>query len=201
MDLRSTISAAAAGDPAALNELFARNLPVLEAFIRMRVGRKVGQRESVRDIAQSVCREVVADLHGMEIRGEKEFRNWLFLEAGRKILKKARFHGQERRDVGREAAALDPEDAATLHAAYASFLTPSQIVDARDEVAAVESAIAGLPEQQRDAITLTRLMGLSTADAAKEIGVSESAVRGLIARGLARIAAIRAERGRDRTDD
>lgn len=193
MDLRSTISAAADGDRDAINALFARNLPLLEAFIRVRVGAAVARRESIRDIAQSVCREAVVDLDRFEFLGEKEFRNWLFLEAGRKILKKARFHRQERRDVGREEGAVDAEGAETLRAAYASFLTPSVCADAREEVAAIEAAIASLPEPQRDAVTMTRLLGLSTADAANELGVSESAVRGLVARGLARVAALRAQ--------
>jgi len=191
MDLRSTISAAADGDAAAINVLFERNIPLLEAFIRMRAGKAIAMRESIRDIAQSVCREAVADLGRIEIRGEKEFRNWLFLEAGRKILKKGRFHRQERRDVGREEGAFDAEEAESLRAAYASFVTPSQCVDAREEVASVEAAIAGLPEDQRDAVTMTRLLGLTTAEAAKELGVTESAVRGLVARGLARVASLR----------
>ncbi len=194
MDLRSTISAAAAGDQDAINALFARNIPLLEAFIRMRAGRAIQMRESIRDVAQSVCREAVADLGRIELRGEKEFRNWLFLEAGRKILKKARFHRQEIRDVAREEGAMDQDEAETLRAAYASFVTPSQCADARDEVRAVEEAIAELPEQQRDAVTMTRLLGMSTTDAAQELGVSESAVRGLIARGLARVAAVRSKR-------
>jgi RNA polymerase sigma-70 factor (ECF subfamily) len=194
MDLRTTISAAAAGDADALNALFERNLPLLEAFLRVRAGRALQARESIRDLAQSVCREVLGDLDKIEIRSEKEFRNYLFLEAGRKILKKARFHAQERRDARREVGSLDTDEADTLRAAYASMMTPSRCADAREEVASIESAIAELPDAQRDAITLTRLLGLSTAEAATELGVSESAVRGLIARGLARIAAQRSER-------
>ncbi|MBL8898349.1 MAG: sigma-70 family RNA polymerase sigma factor [Planctomycetes bacterium] len=196
MDLHTTISAAAAGDANALNALFERNLPLLEAFLRVRAGRALQARESIRDLAQSVCREVLGDWEKIELRSEKEFRNYLFLEAGRKILKKARFHAQERRDARREAGSLDTDEAETLRGVYASVLTPSRCADAREEVAAIEDAIAELPEAQRDAITLTRLLGLTTAEAAVELEVSESAVRGLIARGLARIAALRsAQRG------
>ena len=90
--------------------------------------------------------------------------------------------------------ALDAEEAESLRAAYASFLTPGQCADAREEVASVEAAIASLPDAQRDAITMTRLLGLSTAEAAQELGTTESAVRGLIARGLARVASLRAQR-------
>jgi DNA-directed RNA polymerase specialized sigma24 family protein len=61
-------------------------------------------------------------------------------------------------------------------------------------MASVEAAIASLSDAQRDAITMTRLLGLSTAEAAQELGTTESAVRGLIARGLARVASLRAQR-------
>ena len=191
--LGATILAAADGDPAAIDALFARNMAVLEAFIRVRAGRAVQARESIRDVAQSVCREAVADLQGFEFRGEKEFRNWLFLKAGRKLLKKARFHREAKRDLGREVAALADEEAATLHEAYACFVTPSQCADARAEVAAVEAAIAELPQAQRDAVTMTRLLGLSYGEVAAELQLTESAVRGLVARGLARVAARRGQ--------
>jgi len=194
LGLRDTIASAAAGNAEAIDALFARNMALLEAFVRVRAGAAVRARESIRDIVQSVCREAVADLDRFEFRGEKEFRNWLFLKAGCRVLKKARFHRAERRDVAREAQApaLDPDETATLHEAYACFITPSQCADARAEVAAVEAMIASLPDAQRDAVTMTRLLGMSYAEAAAEMGLSESAVRGLVARGLARVAALRA---------
>lgn len=190
-ELRETVLAAANGDREALSDLFARNLPILEAFLRLRTGRAIAARESVRDLAQSVCREAIAELDQFEFRGEKEFRNWLFLKAGNKLLKKARFHHQERRDPRREVE-LGQDDAQQLQQVYASVLTPSHCADAREEVAAVEAAIQGLPEAQREAVTMTRLLGMSYAQAATELACTESAVRGLVARGLARVAAQRA---------
>jgi RNA polymerase sigma-70 factor (ECF subfamily) len=190
--LGATIRAAASGDAAAIDALFARNLGVLEGFIRMRAGAAVRARESIRDVAQSVCAEAVADLAAFEFRGEKEFRNWLFQKAGRKLLNKVRFHREAKRDPSREAAVLDDATAGSLHEAYACFVTPSQCADARAEVAAVEAAIAELPDAQRDAVTMTRLLGMSNADVAEELSQTESAVRGLVARGLARVAALRA---------
>jgi RNA polymerase sigma-70 factor (ECF subfamily) len=189
--LRDTVAAAAGGDADALNALFARNMPVLEAYVRIRMGSAIAARESVRDVAQSVCREAIAELDRFELRGEKEFRNWLFLKAGHKLLKKARFHRRERRDAGREVP-LDAGDVRTLQEVFASAVTPSRCADAREEVAAVEAVIAELPDAQRDAVTMTRLLGMSYEQAARELDCSESAVRGLVARGLARVAARRA---------
>ena len=56
---------------------------------------------------------------------------------------------------------------------------------AKEELARFEAAVQQLPENQRDAVTMSRLMGLDYAQIAEQMGSSESAVRGLVARGLA----------------
>ena len=56
---RETVDAARSGDRAAFDTLFARNMGALRAFVRARVGGVVAQRESVDDLVQSVCREVL----------------------------------------------------------------------------------------------------------------------------------------------
>lgn len=48
------------------DSLFQRNLPRLVAFIRARAGKAIALRESAADLAQSVCREVLADLKEFE---------------------------------------------------------------------------------------------------------------------------------------
>ena len=187
--LHETLSAAATGDPVALNSLFGRHLPNLRAFIRMKAGRMVKAKESVNDLVQSVCREVLEDFDQFEYRGEAAFRQWLFLHATRKILERHRYHRAAKRDAAREAPPRDlPEDeATTLMRCYATFCTPSRRAAAREELHRIESAIAELPENQRDALALSRMMGLSYKDAAEQLDCTPAAVRGLVARGLARL--------------
>lgn len=169
--------------------LFARNLPPLVAFVRARAGRAVAARESAIDIAQSVCREVLQDIGNLEYRGEEAFRGWLFMQATRKILDRNRFLHRERRDVSREREPAPSEaEAESLLTCYATLGTPSRCASAREELARIESAVQALPEGQRDAVAMSRLMGMSTADIAKLMGLTDSAVRGLVARGLAAIA-------------
>ena len=48
----------------------------------------------------------------------------------------------------------------------------------------------GLPDNQRDAVTMSRLMGLSYDQVAEQMGLTESAVRGLVARGLAALSGV-----------
>lgn len=185
-DFAAEIVAARRGEPKALDSLFARNLPPLVAFIRARSGKAIAARESAVDIAQSVFREVLADAERIELLGEGAFRNWLFMQATRKVLDRAKFHGRDRRDLAKEVAIPEAGPAAdALLACYASIASPSQHAVAKEELARFEAAVQQLPENQRDAVTMSRLMGLDYAQIAEQMGSSESAVRGLVARGLA----------------
>lgn len=189
--LRDTVAAARAGDRAAFAALFERNVPRLIAFLRARVGGVITDKESVLDLAQSVCREALVDLGEFEMRSEAEFRNWLFVRAVRKVANRHRFLHRERRDVAREVGVdLSDEDAAGVVEVYATAFSPSRHASAREEIARLENALAQLPDAQREAIALTRVGELSYADAAEQTGRTESALRGLVMRGLARLAAI-----------
>lgn len=185
-DFAAEIVAARRGEPKALDSLFARNLPPLVAFIRARSGKAIAARESAVDIAQSVFREVLADAERIELLGEGAFRNWLFMQATRKVLDRAKFHGRDRRDFAKEVGIPEAGPAAdALLACYASIASPSQHAVAKEELARFEAAVQQLPENQRDAVTMSRLMGLDYAQIAEQMGSTESAVRGLVARGLA----------------
>ena len=190
-DFAADIAAARRGEPRAVDSLFARNLPPLVAFIRARTGRAIAARESAVDIAQSVFREVLMDADHVEWKGEGAFRNWLFMQATRKVLDRAKFHGRDRRDVGREVAMPEAGPAAdALLACYASIASPSQHAVAKEELARFEAAVQRLPEQQRDAVTMSRLMGLEYGQIAAQMELTESAVRGLVARGLAALSSM-----------
>ena len=190
-DFAADIAAARRGEPRAVDSLFARNLPPLVAFIRARTGRAIAARESAVDIAQSVFREVLMDADHVEWKGEGAFRNWLFMQATRKVLDRAKFHGRDRRDFAKEVAIPEAGPAAdALLACYASIASPSQHAVAKEELARFEAAVQRLPEQQRDAVTMSRLMGLEYGQIAAQMEITESAVRGLVARGLAALSSM-----------
>jgi RNA polymerase sigma factor (sigma-70 family) len=70
---------------------------------------------------------------------------------------------------------------------YSNLVTASGTAQAREHLARVEACLQGLPEAQREAVLLSRIAGLSYAEIARAKGATESAIRGLVARGLARI--------------
>ena len=191
-DAEATVNAARQGQPEAFDSLFARNLPKLVAFIRARAGGVVAAKESVHDLAQSVCREALADLDKFDYRGEEAFRHWLFVRATRKICNRHRFHHRAKRDVSREAQDFAPseDEASQIIDCYATLGSPSRIVGAREELERIEKALADLPDAQREAVALSRVAGLSYEEIAEQLDRSESSVRGLVMRGLARLAAL-----------
>ena len=179
--LEALIASARTGDTSALSSILSLSMPLLERRLEKRVGAALKSRESVSDLAQSVCREVLQDLEHFELRGAREFRAWLFECADRKIVDRYRFYRAAKRDMEREA---QPESGfeATGHNA-----TPSRHAVIREEVEELRKALDKLPEMQRECLVLHRIVGLSYEEVGQRIDRSPSAVRGLVARALASI--------------
>lgn len=183
-DTRSLVARAQRRDRDALEQLLVRQLPGLEAFVRLRMGAGLRRHATPPDLVQSVCREVLEDLDGFEYRGDAPFRHWLFTRAENKLREKHRYHRAQKRDPARE---VEP-DASTFLAAYHTLCTPTRELAVREEVARIEQAFDRLPADYREAITLHKLCGLSHAEIAERMQRSEGAVRNLVYRGISRLA-------------
>jgi RNA polymerase sigma-70 factor (ECF subfamily) len=182
---QSLVEAAKRREQGAVQQLLVRNLPGLEAFVRLRMGPALRGLMTAPDLVQSVCREVLEDLGGFEFRGEAPFRHWLYVRAENKLREKHRFHHAEKRDRAKEQAM---PDVTTAFAAYQTLCTPSKDVEAKEAMRRVEAAFDLLPEDYREAITLHKLCGLGHAEIAARMGRSEGAVRNLVYRGISRLA-------------
>ena len=180
---------AAAGDSDALEELLEAHLPSLRAFVRLRATPEIRAQESVSDVVQSVCREVLTHAERFRHPGEAAFRNWLYTTARRKILNRLQAMRTEKRDVAREVA-LDEPAAQALLARYASFSTPSGRAARREDVERVEAAFDELKPEQKDVVELAYVVGLSRGEIAERMGKSEGAVRVLLHRALARLGSL-----------
>jgi RNA polymerase sigma-70 factor (subfamily 1) len=173
--------------------MLVRNLPNLEAYLRLHAGAAVRARESVSDLVQSVCVEVLRDLSRFEFRGEPQFRHWLCRQALHKIVNKQEFHAAGKRDYRREVRPDQPrsdDSMPSVLTCYASICTPSRVASGRENLARFEAAFDKLPEDYRQAITMQRVVGLDYAEIAEAMGRSEGAVRNLVYRGLARLSAL-----------
>ena len=77
--------------------------------------------------------------------------------------------------------------------AYARFAAPSRAASSAEEIARIEQAFAGLPEDYREVILLSRVVGLDRASVAREMNRSEDSIRNLLHRALAKLGSLLSE--------
>lgn len=185
------IRSASQGDGLALETLFQRHISGLRTFLRLRMGPQLRARESASDLAQSVCREVLEHIDRFQHGGEAEFRNWLYKEGLRKMMNRMEFYSAQKRDIGREVhvgTGGENEDDNTLSQLYRTLHTPSAEVVAREGAERLQLAFDRLPEDQREVIILSKMIGLPHKRIAEEMGRSEAATRALLHRALVTLA-------------
>ena len=166
----------------ALDALLARHLPGLVRYLRLHVPAHLLRRENVSDIAQSVCLEVIAEPPDDTDQTEAGFRLWLFRKARDKIVDKQRYHYAAKRDPVREVDWDEADQDAPVENG-----SPSQRAMREEALDRLDRAFAHLSEDDRQVITLSRVVGLSRSEIADEMGRSEGAVRVLLHRALARL--------------
>ncbi len=182
------IDLAARGEARAIEALLQKYLPGLRAFVRLRVGPELRAKESSSDITQSVCRELFQGLEQFQWQGEEAFRSWLFTAALRKVADRAEHYRAGKRDVALEVsppranAADEP-----VWECYRSLSSPSQQAIARELAERIEAAFDVLSADEREVVTLAKIVGLSRAEIGERLGKSEGAVRVMLHGALARL--------------
>lgn len=162
---RALVTGAQAGNRAAIDELLAR----YEARIYRFGLRMCGDEESAREVLQETMLAAFRNLPGF--RGHAALSTWLYQIARRFCIKERR--GSHPAAVLDEAHP-DPEPGPDLR------------VHARQIGEALAVAIRSLPAEQREALVLRDVEGLSAAAAASVIGVEVAALKSRLHR--ARIA-------------
>jgi RNA polymerase sigma-70 factor (ECF subfamily) len=181
----SVILSASRGDAASIADLLRAYLPRLQRFVHLRLGEQLRRREDTLDIVQSTVRELLEERQ-FEVRGEVEFRAWLFQAALNKIRQKVRFHGADKRAPEREVSAGGESE---LGEAGRDLATPSRVAMAREDLLRLEAAFDRLTVPPRVVLTLSRIAGLPHAAIAERLGKSEVAVRQLLVRAMAALGA------------
>lgn len=169
-----------------VEELLAAHLPGLRGFLRRRAPDLVLERESTEDLAQSVCRDVLEHLDDgrLELRGDAEFKQWLYEAALWKLRARTRHLRAQRRDPAREATA--PSPSAPGHPAVSE--TPSRLVATEEGRRAVRSAIERLGGRDAQVLTLAVLEERPHREVAAALEVTEAHSRMILSRALARLA-------------
>jgi RNA polymerase sigma-70 factor, ECF subfamily len=155
------------GDAQAFGRIFDHYSEPLYRYIASRVRRP----SDAEDLTQTVFVKALEALPRYESRGVP-FGGWLFRLARNAVIDFIR--------TNRQHAEIDD---AVEHSDNAKG--PDQIVETRQWIEAIRTALATLTDDQRDAIALRFFAGLSARETAAAMGRQEGTVRGLQFRAIA----------------
>lgn len=177
------------GDREALGDLLQRFRPYLRILARRQLDSAMNARMDASDVVQQTCLEAHRDFAAFQGTSKGELIAWL-----RRILEhNARESIQthivtQKRSLSREVSVRDSNGADPLLAGVAGpGSSPSRRAMRGELSLRVAAEIESLPEDQREAVRLRHIEGWNLARLAQHFHRSESAVAGLVKRGLRRL--------------
>ena len=180
------LNKACGGDQDALQDLLFQHYDALTQHISPRIGAQYRALIGVEDILQETCVQAFRDIQKFQRRPGSSFVGWLKAIAENRLMDAIK--AQQRKKRGGDYNRVEGGDA--FRSSIADFIavledegeTPSRMVAKDEAINAMQVAIAGLPDDQREAVNLRCLQGKSIEDTAKEMNRSASAIRSLIHR-------------------
>ncbi len=178
-------------DDAGLDEsCWGRYREYLRLLARVQMPAYLQAKLDASDLVQQTLLEAHQAAGQLLPRGEGERLAFLRRALGNNLADAVRRYTAAGRDVNRECS-LEAElaqSSARLEAWLAlSESSPAEKAVREEELLHLANALAGLPEEQRRAVELHHLLGYPLEDIARTIGRSESAVGGLLRRGLKKL--------------
>ena len=158
----------------------------LHLLARLQAG-SLQTRTEPSDIVQQTMVQALAGLDGFRGTSDAELAAWLRQILARQLANLSRDLGRQKRDVSRERsleAALDQSSSRLQVFLAAKDASPSQQVQRDERMLLVSTALAELPNAQREAIVLHHLQGKSLDEVSHQLQRTTVAVAGLIKRGL-----------------
>ena len=187
------IDRAAAGDTAALAELFGRYRKRLRAMVRLRMDRRLQGRVDPSDVLQEAYLDVAQQLPSYQAKPEMSFYLWLRLTTGQRLMRLHRQHlGAGMRDAGREVSlhrgALPQASSVSLAAQLLGRMTSASKAVERAEIQLqLQTALNTMDEMDREIIALRNFEELSNVEAAQVLGLEPSAASKRYIRALKRL--------------
>jgi RNA polymerase sigma-70 factor (ECF subfamily) len=190
------VERACQGEQVALAELFERHRPRLELMVRFRMDQRLLGRVDPADILQDAFLETSKRIDDYAHRRPMAFFLWLRLMVGQKLTDAHRFHlGAKMRDVGREVSLQRrgvPEASSVVLAENLldSLTSPTQAYERVEMQRQVERALEAMDPLEREVLTLRHFEGLSNAEVAQALEITQGAASNRYVRALRRLKSI-----------
>jgi RNA polymerase sigma-70 factor (ECF subfamily) len=156
----------------------------LRILARLHLDERLRGRLDPSDVVQQSL--LMAHAHGDQFRGrtEAEYKAWLRAILANNLAMALRQYGRQRGERVQSLETALEQSSARLEAWLASDAPmPEQRAVAAEQLARLAEALDCLPDDQRTAITLRHLQGLSVAEVAGRMGRTTASVAGLLRRG------------------
>jgi RNA polymerase sigma-70 factor (ECF subfamily) len=177
---------AVSGDREALGDLLQEYRPYLRILARRQLDSAMNARVDASDIVQQTCLEAHRDFAAFHGTSKGELINWLRRILEHNALESIQRHiVTQKRSISQEVSVRDSDGAGLLLDGVAGTgSSPSQRAMRTEHSLRVAAEIEALPEDQREAVRLRHLEGWHLSRLAQHFQRSESAVAGLVKRGL-----------------
>lgn len=181
-ETNALLDRAAAGDPLAAEELFARHRDRLRRMIAVWMDQRVQARIDPSDVIQETLVEAHRQLPKYIADRPLAFYPWLRAIAAQRLDKVHRTHLRtQRRSVTREEPFLTSPSGDSVYELadklIASSATPSQLAQREDRRRETHEALAKLSARDRDFLILRYVEQLSMREIAEITGATEAAVK------------------------
>ena len=186
-DEQELIAKATSGDQLTLERLLLIHYAGLSRQVAKKLPRSLQGVVSVEDVLQETFIQAFRDIGNFRPLAEGSFLAWLRSIAENRLRDTIKSLGRKKRGGGfRQVYGLTDEQGSSVadlvEVLSAGSDTPSRSVARREGIRAVQVAMAGLPDDYRQAVRLRYLEGKSISEVAGEMHRSPGAVRGLIGR-------------------
>ena len=182
------------GDSAALADYIQERRLQLLAYISRHLGTALRTRIEPDDVFQELTLEALRRIAELQ-RTERDPFGWLCEIAEQRLIDAhRRLFGAQKRSANREVSLGSPGDdtqhSPLVNLLVASMTTPSEAFSRDQREIALAQALAGLPEESREALRLRYVEGLATKEIAGRMGKSDGAIRVLLTRSLNRLQSV-----------
>jgi RNA polymerase sigma-70 factor (ECF subfamily) len=137
----------------------------------------LGDRDEALDLSQDVFLRVFRTIHGF--RGQSSLRTWIYRIAVNLARNRHRFWRRRHRA---DQVSLDQHEAAHGELLSGSELTPDRLLAQKELATRLQQALDRLPFDQRTAIVLREIDGLSYEEIGFSLGVAVGTVKSRLAR-------------------